>query len=258
MVFDYRIFEHIIEKREKEGLPIPAILKVCRTLFKNRFFSFLISIFEKALQIFLCLPIPFYSDIVLFFITYLPGTPHFLGNYLRAIYYSHKLKECGRNVIIDEGVRILNPSNTSIGEFSWIDKGVILGASEIKIGKRVHISSFSLIVGTGRFIIEDYGVISLNVVIITSSDVPKDGARVSGPMVPIKQRNLKVGDVIIKKDGFVGAGSIIMPGVKIGEGGFVGASQIIFKDVPPWKIVFAKYTDLYVEKEREKVKHADV
>jgi len=42
---------------------------------------------------------------------------------------------------------------------------------------------------------------------------------------------------IIKKGATLGAGSIILPGLKIGENAFVGAGAVVTKDVLPEKIV---------------------
>ncbi|MDQ2178552.1 acyltransferase [Marinifilum sp. D714] len=42
--------------------------------------------------------------------------------------------------------------------------------------------------------------------------------------------------VILKKGCCVGMGSIVMPGVTIGEGAIVGAGSIVVKDVPAWSI----------------------
>jgi acetyltransferase-like isoleucine patch superfamily enzyme len=42
--------------------------------------------------------------------------------------------------------------------------------------------------------------------------------------------------VIIKKDVFIGAGCLILPGVKIGEGAVVGACSMVNRDIPPWKV----------------------
>ena len=42
----------------------------------------------------------------------------------------------------------------------------------------------------------------------------------------------KIGTVEIERDVFVGAGSIILPGVKIGEQAIIGAGSIVTKSVP--------------------------
>jgi acetyltransferase-like isoleucine patch superfamily enzyme len=43
--------------------------------------------------------------------------------------------------------------------------------------------------------------------------------------------------VYIDDDVWIGAMSIILKGVTIGEGAIVGAGSVVTKDVPPWAIV---------------------
>jgi maltose O-acetyltransferase len=47
----------------------------------------------------------------------------------------------------------------------------------------------------------------------------------------------KRGDVIIKKDAWIGAGVIILPGITVGEGAVVGAGAVVTKDVPDFTAV---------------------
>ena len=44
-------------------------------------------------------------------------------------------------------------------------------------------------------------------------------------------------EVVLKKGCCIGMGSIIMPGVTIGEGAMIGAGSVVAKDVPAWTIV---------------------
>lgn len=52
------------------------------------------------------------------------------------------------------------------------------------------------------------------------------------PSIPIK-----FGEVTIKKNAYIGAGAIILPGVTIGESSIVAAGAVVTKDVPPRTIV---------------------
>jgi acetyltransferase-like isoleucine patch superfamily enzyme len=42
--------------------------------------------------------------------------------------------------------------------------------------------------------------------------------------------------VVLKKGCQIGMGSIIMPGVTIGEGAIIGARSVVTRDVPAWTI----------------------
>jgi len=44
------------------------------------------------------------------------------------------------------------------------------------------------------------------------------------------------GSIIIKDYVWIGAGSIILPGVTVGEGAVIGAGSIVSRDIPPYSI----------------------
>ncbi len=44
-------------------------------------------------------------------------------------------------------------------------------------------------------------------------------------------------EIVICDKSWIGFDSIILKGVKVGEGGIVGAGSVVTKDVPPWTIV---------------------
>ncbi len=43
--------------------------------------------------------------------------------------------------------------------------------------------------------------------------------------------------IFLKKGCLIGMGSMILPGVTIGEGAIVGAGSLVTKDIPAWTIV---------------------
>lgn len=45
------------------------------------------------------------------------------------------------------------------------------------------------------------------------------------------------GDIIVGNDVWIGRESIIMPGVKIGDGSIIGAYSVVTKNVPPYSVV---------------------
>lgn len=53
----------------------------------------------------------------------------------------------------------------------------------------------------------------------------------------IKQGNTEKEEVIIEDDVWIGARTIILPGIKIGRGSIIGAGSIVTKDVEPYTIV---------------------
>ena len=256
MLYDKDFVDHIKANLEAHGREISTILRLYASLIRFPLVQLLLSIVESLLGFILALPIPLYADLVETIIKYLPGSPYYLGNYLRAVFYSKKLKRFDRNVIIEEGVTIFHKDKTEFDEFVLIDKFVLLEAAEIKIGKRVHLSHNCAISGNGKFIMGDYSCLSHSSSVVTATEVPAGGARTSGPMAPMNQRNLIFADVIIEKDAFVGMSVTLQPGVRIGEGAVVGSGSVVTKDVEPWTIVAGVPAKKISE--REKVKHPDI
>ena len=153
---------------------------------------------------------------------------------LRRLRWKYRLKHLGRNVRIEKGVIIINPKVISIGDYSWIDRYTILeGGNGIKIGRYVHICSFCHIQGGGKVEIGDYACISSGCKIY--SDTNYYTKRMSSAL-PIEQQEIKKGKVIIEKDAFIGLNSVVLPGVKIGEGAVIGANSLVNKDIPSWTI----------------------
>lgn len=161
-----------------------------------------------------------------------------IGMQLRQIYYKFKLKHMGKNVLIDEGVRIYGPENIEISDYVLVDKNVVLDAKVgwISIGKRVHISPNCLISGAGGVRIGDYVGLSSSAMVYSHSEAVVDGKRMSGPMVPEEMKGMKTAPVIIEKDAFLGTYAVVLPGVKLGEGAVLGALSIATRDIPAWTI----------------------
>lgn len=153
---------------------------------------------------------------------------------LKWVYYKNKLKYLGKNVRIEQGVIILNPKKVSIGDHSWIDKYTILeGANGIEIGRYVHVTTFCHLQGGGTLKIGDYVGIASGCKIY--SDTSYYTKRMSGAL-PLEQQEIKSAPVIIEKDAFIGINSVILPGVRIGEGAVIGANSLVNEDIPPWRI----------------------
>ena len=57
---------------------------------------------------------------------FVSGLPGQLGLFLRRRYWANRLRSLGENVRIDPGVYIQNPKFVSIGDNTWIDRGVII------------------------------------------------------------------------------------------------------------------------------------
>ena len=64
--------------------------------------------------------------------------------------------------------------------------------------------------------------------------------------------------MVIEKDVWVGARSIILKGVTIGEGSVIAAGAVVVKDVPPYSIYINKDKILKRFSEEEFAKHREL
>src|ERR1035437_5069491 len=152
-----------------------------------------------------------------------------------------RLKRVGKNVVIGDYVKIVNPEMIEIDDFSRIDDFTILvGGKGMTIGKFVHIGSYCSVIGGGVFTMEDFSGLSAGVRIITGSD-DYSGKCLTNPTTPLKYRtHASTGFICIKKHAILGTNSIIFPNVTIGEGTAVGAATLVNKNLEPWSVYFGQ------------------
>jgi carbonic anhydrase/acetyltransferase-like protein (isoleucine patch superfamily) len=238
LIFDQYLLRHINEASIKERGKASKALQVAESLLKSGFVCWPLGFAEHLISLVLTLPIPIYRSLVYIWITQSRGLPHMGGMYLRALYYRRLLGHMEPNVFIDQNVFFAYPKTVELKEFSYIDKGVMLMSRTSKVGRRVHIAPRVFVSGGGDFEIEDYACIATNSNIITSTEVLRDGARCSGPMVSADQRNVMRGKVHIKKDAFIGANVTILPDVTVEVGSVAAAGITLSKSTEPWGIYF--------------------
>ena len=55
--------------------------------------------------------------------------------------------------------------------------------------------------------------------------------------IPTINQDYYDGDIIIEDDVWIGAGAVILPGIKIGKGVVIASNAVVNKDVAPYTIV---------------------
>lgn len=136
-------------------------------------------------------------------------------------------KHLGKGVLISHKASIYNAKNISIGDYSRIDDFCVLSAgTDITIGNYVHIACYASIIGKGRVEMADYSGISARVCIFSSSD-NYNGEYMTNPCLPDHVLNTYHRDVKLGRHVVVGAGSVILAGVTLGDGCAVGAMSMV-------------------------------
>jgi maltose O-acetyltransferase len=139
--------------------------------------------------------------------SFVPGR---IGWRVRRWSYGSRM-DMGKNVEIDEHVRIKYPQRMKIGDNSFLGRGTMIQA-----GGRVNIGNDVII---GPF------------VKIWSSDHVFDDLN-----MPIHKQGHNFAMVTIGEDVWIGTGAIILKGVTIGKGAVVAAGSVVAKDILPYAI----------------------
>lgn len=122
--------------------------------------------------------------------------------------------ELGDRVLIEADVYlkiVADAATLRLGEHTFIGRGV-----EFDILSSVSVGSHSLV--APRCFITDH----------------VHGIR---PDLRIDQQPCEAQPVLIGSDVWLGAGTVVLPGVKIGDGAVVGANSVVTSDVAPYTVV---------------------
>lgn len=146
-------------------------------------------------------------------------------------------KSVGRNVAIAGNCTIVGVENVSIGDDVRIDGycTIIAANGEITLGSNIHIGSYCLLSGSCGIEFGDFAGLSQGVKIYSRSD-DYSGETLTNPTVPAQYTGGASGKVTLGRHVIIGAGSVILPRVTIGDGSSVGALSLVTKSLEPWGI----------------------
>lgn len=140
-------------------------------------------------------------------VKYIPSP---VGDYFRYPVLKIFCKEF-HTTYIGENITLWFPWNICIEEHVSLNNGIILdGTGGIRIGSDSRIAA-----GVG-FHTADHGF--------------------DDPEVLIREQGFVVAPIIIGKDVWIGAGTNLTKGVRIGEGSVIGCGSVVTKDVEPYSI----------------------
>lgn len=145
--------------------------------------------------------------------------------------------ELGTNVLISDKASIYGVSRIKIGNNVRIDDFCVLSAGEggIEIGSYIHIAVYSSLIGAGKIKLADFCNISSKVAIYSSND-DYTGEYMTNPMVPKEFTNVTNADVTIGKHVIIGSGTVIIPGVYIGDGVAIGCLSFVNSNCEPFNV----------------------
>jgi acetyltransferase-like isoleucine patch superfamily enzyme len=149
--------------------------------------------------------------------------------------------EVGSNVVIGDGVSIVAYSKlgVTLGDNVTIDRGSVLRATAvirnygtgISIGRRTAVGLNNVILGQGGVTIGNDCLLGPNVTLLSENH------RFDSTTRPVREQGEVRKALVIGDDVWIGAGSTVMSGIKIGNGAIVAAGSVVTKDVESYSIV---------------------
>lgn len=184
------------------------------------------------------------------------------GGYLRGFWLRRRVRHAKGPVLVGEAVRVLDPRHLTLGARVKIEdgvelqcrstKGVVLGDG-VTIGRGTsirpssyygHVRGEGLTIGAGSCV-GALGWIGASGHVTIGCDVML-GPRVT--ILPenhvfrsiertIKSQGVERARVFIEDDCWIGAGAVILAGVRIGRGSIIAAGAVVARDVAPYSVM---------------------
>jgi acetyltransferase-like isoleucine patch superfamily enzyme len=129
---------------------------------------------------------------------------------------------------VGEGVRVSRDArffavSGALGDGARIDAFAVI-TGHVRLGRGVHVSPFCFLGGTGGTItLRDGAGLSSHVSVFTKSDDYQD-AEPGAPKI--------TGSVYVGENAIVGSGSVLLPGVTVGDGAKIGCACVVGQSVP--------------------------
>jgi len=150
----------------------------------------------------------------LFSLTFIRRTLYHISYYLLNHVYGYRCSQIGSGTNVHPTVVLRHPKNIVIGHDSFINHNSVIQAGKVN----------------AKILIGNHVMTGPNVMMFAYNH----GMAKSG--IPMIRQNYREADIVIEDDVWVGAGTIILPGVTIGKGCVAGAGSVVTKDLPAYAI----------------------
>lgn len=160
-----------------------------------------------------------------------------------------RLKYCGEGVYIYPLAKMIRPERAELDDHCRIFDNVYIDAGKsLKIGKYSTITWQCLIEGGGSTYIGNRVFLGPGSKLLNSTY--EINGYYSIEFIPDICRKSFISEIVIKDDAYIGANSVILPGVTIGEGAVVGACSLVNRNLKPWGIYFGNPVKLVGMREK--------
>ncbi len=194
------------------------------------------------------------------FINFTAGIPGALGLLIRKILYPRMISRCGKGIVWGRDMVLRYPQKVRMEDYCIFDDGCVLDAkgesnqgisigsscmfgrqtilgcknSDIVIGNHVGLGAHCILhaVDTSPVNIEDHVVIGPKVYLAAGGNYHFDRTD-----IPIGQQGIDCkGGIRIGRNCWIGANTVILDGVSLGNDVIVGAGSVVAKDLPSWSV----------------------
>lgn len=143
----------------------------------------------------------------------------------------------GEKVAISDRASFYNCGRIYLGNNVRIDDFCVLsaGSGGISIGSYIHIAVYCSLIGAGAIKLDDFANLSSRVAIYSSTD-DFSGEWMTNPTVPSSLTRVVHASVTVGRHAVIGSGSVILPGVTLGDGVAVGALSLVKHDCEPFGV----------------------
>jgi galactoside O-acetyltransferase len=147
------------------------------------------------------------------------------------------LQSFGDNVLISDKASIHGARNVRIGSNVRIDDFCVLsaGSGGITLGNNIHLGALTSLIGAGAILIGDFANFSSRVAVYSSND-DYSGSTMTNPTIPDRFKRVDHRPVIIGRHAIIGCGSVLLPGVILGEGVAIGAISLVTASCAPFTV----------------------
>jgi acetyltransferase-like isoleucine patch superfamily enzyme len=154
-------------------------------------------------------------------------------------YSSEELREfgfkgVGANVRIHSKASVYCPENIELGDNVRIDDFVtIIATGPLQIGSFVNITNFCFLGSRNGIRLGDFVTLAPSVKLFSVSD-DYSGLGLTGAVVPRELTACTEGLVELGRHVIIGANSVVLPNVTIGEGASLGSCSLAKANLEPW------------------------
>lgn len=132
---------------------------------------------------------------------------------------------------IDLGEGLTTGVGCRLEAYSFNNKPTLHFGKNVQINDYVHICAMSNVAIGDNVLMAGRIYISDN-----SHGSYKGDHNDSNPQIAPTQRDYPTAEVIVEENVWIGAGVVVLPGVKIGKGSIIGANSVVSKSIEPYTI----------------------